>query len=196
MLCHTCGIEELVPDTRDWLYWWDDHTTIIPNVTGAFCNGCNDCFTIGEEDRRLEQLKRQFRFDVVAKLRLDPNKKFLVRVSCEKNTNPDVPPDFEVLRHLWQCAVLLTPAKEGGFIVSCRDFPQLMTRGTDEMDALEQAANALDRVYAAYIKQGLAWPNSGIRQKNEHSVSPSIEMMQKIYNCIFSTDFEGDAERS
>lgn len=82
MRCDTCGIEELVQDTRDWLYWWDDHTTIIPNVTGAFCKGCNDCFATGEEDRRLEQLKRQFRLDVVAKLRLEPNKKFRVSIPC------------------------------------------------------------------------------------------------------------------
>ena len=34
--------------------------------------------------------------------------------------------------------VLLTPAEEGGFVVTCRDLPQLVTQGDDEPDALVQ----------------------------------------------------------
>lgn len=35
--------------------------------------------------------------------------------------------------------VLLTPAEEGGSVVTCRDFPQLITQSDTEQDALKQA---------------------------------------------------------
>ena len=38
--------------------------------------------------------------------------------------------------------VLLKAAEEGGYIVTCRDLPSLITQGEDKADALSQAADA------------------------------------------------------
>ncbi len=48
-----------------------------------------------------------------------------------------------------QYPVLLTPAEEGGYVVTCRDLPELVTRTVE--DALEQAADAMDEVFATYF---------------------------------------------
>jgi hypothetical protein len=42
----------------------------------------------------------------------------------------------------FQYPVLLTPAEEGGYVVTCRNLPQLVTQGEDEQDALAQAAES------------------------------------------------------
>lgn len=49
----------------------------------------------------------------------------------------------------FQYPVMLTPAEQGGYVVTCRDLPQLVTQGDTEQDALEQAADAMDEVFAA-----------------------------------------------
>lgn len=41
--------------------------------------------------------------------------------------------DFEeAIMNRFQYPVLLTPAEEGGFVVTCRDLPQLITQGDIE----------------------------------------------------------------
>ena len=47
--------------------------------------------------------------------------------------------------------VLLKAATEGGFVVTCRDLPHLITQGEDFADALAQAADAMDEVFATYL---------------------------------------------
>ena len=59
----------------------------------------------------------------------------------------------------FQYPVLLTAADEGGYVVTCRDLPQLVTQGETEQDALEQASDAMDEVFATYLIEG-------------HSISP------------------------
>ena len=49
-------------------------------------------------------------------------------------------------------------ANENGFVVTCRDLPQLITQGENQADALEQAKDAMDEVFATYMKQGLEFP--------------------------------------
>lgn len=51
----------------------------------------------------------------------------------------------------FEYAVLLKPAMEGGYTVTCRDLPQLVTQGEDMEDALSAAADAMDEVIAALI---------------------------------------------
>lgn len=46
-------------------------------------------------------------------------------------------------------------AQEGGFVVTCRDLPALITQGEDQADALVQAADAMDEVFAIYMDEGL-----------------------------------------
>jgi antitoxin HicB len=79
----------------------------------------------------------------------------------------------------FEYAVLLTAAEEGGFIVSCRDFPPLITQGEDRDDALIQAADAMDEVFAAYMKQGLAFPPPSKARRGEAQVAPPAETVAK-----------------
>ena len=76
-------------------------------------------------------------------------------------------------------AVRLEPAEEGGFVVTCRDLPQLVTQGEDQENALAEAADAMDEVFAAYMQGGLTLPAPSKTRKGEHVVSPPAETMAK-----------------
>ena len=79
----------------------------------------------------------------------------------------------------FQYPVLLTPAKEGGFVVTCRDLPQLVTQGEDERDALDQAADAMDEAFATYTIEGLDFPEPSKPRRREHLVAPPAETVAK-----------------
>ena len=75
--------------------------------------------------------------------------------------------------------VLLKAAEEGGFIVTCRDLPQLVTQGEDKEDALLQAADAMDEVFAAYMLEDIDFPTPSKTRRREYSVAPPVETMAK-----------------
>jgi antitoxin HicB len=79
----------------------------------------------------------------------------------------------------FQYSVLLTAADEGGYVVTCRDLPQLITQGEDEQDSLEQAADAMDEVFATYMIEGIDFPDPSKPKRREHLVSPPAETMAK-----------------
>ncbi len=79
----------------------------------------------------------------------------------------------------FQYPVLLTTAAEGGYIVTCRDLPQLITQGEDEQDALAQAADAMDEVFAAYMVAGIDFPEPSKTTRKECLVAPPAETMAK-----------------
>lgn len=79
----------------------------------------------------------------------------------------------------FQYPVLLTPAEEGGYVVTCRDLPQLITQGDDEQDALVQAADAMDEVFATYMIEGIAFPEPSKAKRREHLVTPPAETVAK-----------------
>jgi len=79
----------------------------------------------------------------------------------------------------FEYAVKLTPAEEGGFVVTCRDLPQLVTQGEDVADALTEAADAMDEVFAAYMQGGLPFPAPTKAKRSEHQVSPPAETVAK-----------------
>ena len=70
--------------------------------------------------------------------------------------------------------VLLKAATEGGFVVTCRDLPQLITQGEDFADALAQAADAMDEVFATYMLEGMKLPAPSMPTRNERMVSPQV----------------------
>jgi len=76
-------------------------------------------------------------------------------------------------------AVGLKPAEEGGYVVSCRDLPPLVTQGEDLESALTEAADAMDEVFAAYMHGGLTFPEPTRARKGEHVVSPRAETTAK-----------------
>lgn len=79
----------------------------------------------------------------------------------------------------FQYPVLLSPAEEGGFVVVCRDLPQLITQGDDRPHALAEAADAMDEVFAAYIVGGLEFPVPSKARRNERWVSLPAETVAK-----------------
>jgi len=80
---------------------------------------------------------------------------------------------------------LLTRAKEGGYVVTCRDLPALVTQGNDKRDGLEQAADAMDEASATLMKQGRPFPVPHKPKRSEHMVSPPLETVTKA--TLYST---------
>ncbi|PSL81554.1 hypothetical protein C7T35_26465 [Variovorax sp. WS11] len=79
---------------------------------------------------------------------------------------------------------MLTPAEEGGFVVTSRDLPQLVTQGEDEHDALAQAADAMDEVFATYMINGIDFPEPSKARRHERLVAPPAETMAKAALCV------------
>lgn len=75
--------------------------------------------------------------------------------------------------------VSLKSAKEGGFVVTCRDLPQLVTQGEDLADALIQAADAMDEVFATYMLKGLGFPKPSAPKRGERNVAPPAGTVAK-----------------
>lgn len=79
----------------------------------------------------------------------------------------------------FEYAVRIAPAAEGGFVVTCRDLPQLATQGDDLAHALSEAADAMDEVFAAYMRAGLTFPAPTKARRGEHLVAPPAETAAK-----------------
>jgi antitoxin HicB len=79
----------------------------------------------------------------------------------------------------FQYPVLLTAADEGGYVVTCRDLPQLVTQGESEEDALVQASDAMDEVFATYLIEGMDLPPPSRARRRERLVSPPAETVAK-----------------
>ena len=79
----------------------------------------------------------------------------------------------------FQFPVKLAVSEEGGYVVTCRDLPELITQGEDEPDALGQAADAMDEVFAAYMIEGHDFPPPSKARRRERLVSPPAETVVK-----------------
>jgi antitoxin HicB len=79
----------------------------------------------------------------------------------------------------FQYPVTLTTSKEGGYVVTCRDLPPLITQGEDKQDALDQAADAMDEVFATYMLECIDFPEPSKAKRNEYLVTPPAETMAK-----------------
>jgi antitoxin HicB len=79
----------------------------------------------------------------------------------------------------FQYAVLLSSAEEGGYVVTCRDLPELITQGESVAEALEQASDAMDEVFASYLTEGLDFPAPSKARRREHMVAPPPETVAK-----------------
>lgn len=58
--------------------------------------------------------------------------------------------------------VTLTPAEEGGFIVTFPDIPEAITQGEDKEEALVWALDALETILESYVadKQRIPYPSA------------------------------------
>ena len=79
----------------------------------------------------------------------------------------------------FQYPVLLAPAEEGGFVVTCRDLPPLITQGEDEDDAIAQAIDAMDEVFATYMIEDIDFPEPTKVRRRERLVAPPAETVAK-----------------
>lgn len=79
----------------------------------------------------------------------------------------------------FQYPVMLTAADEGGYVVTCRDLPPLVTQGEDEQDALAQAADAMAEVFATYMIDGIDFPEPSKARRRERLVAPPAETVAK-----------------
>ncbi|TAG33307.1 MAG: type II toxin-antitoxin system HicB family antitoxin [Polaromonas sp.] len=79
----------------------------------------------------------------------------------------------------FEFAVRLKAAEEGGFVVTCRDLPQLITQGDSLAHALAEAADAMDEVFAAYLINGMAFPRPTRAKAGEVLVSPPATTVAK-----------------
>lgn len=67
-------------------------------------------------------------------------------------------------------AVVLTPEPGGELLVRCPDFPELLTEGQDRADAVEQATDALEEVFAARIRRGEEIPEPSTLPEDANAV--------------------------
>ena len=79
----------------------------------------------------------------------------------------------------FEYAVLLAPAEEGGFVVTCRGLPEVITQGENVEDALAQAVDAMDEAFAARMRSNEDFPVPTRPRKGEYLVSPPAETVLK-----------------
>lgn len=79
----------------------------------------------------------------------------------------------------FEYAIALKPSEEGGFVVTCRDLPEVITQGDDREDALTQAADAMDEAFAARMQANEDLPTPSRFRKAEYVVSPPAETVAK-----------------
>ena len=58
-------------------------------------------------------------------------------------------------------------------------LPPLITQGENKEDALAQAADAMDEVFATYMLEGITFPTPSKTRRGEYSVAPPAETMAK-----------------
>ena len=64
-------------------------------------------------------------------------------------------------------------------MVTCRDLPPLITQGEGEQDALAQAADAMDEVFATYIIEGIEFPEPSKARRREGLAAPPAGTLAK-----------------
>lgn len=64
--------------------------------------------------------------------------------------------------------VTLTPdAQDGGYVVTCRDIPEVVTQGESVEDALDAAAGAFEAAIEMRIEDGMEIPVPSSRRRGE-----------------------------
>jgi antitoxin HicB len=86
-------------------------------------------------------------------------------------------------------AVLLSPDEDGGYVVTCRDLPEVITQGETIEHALSEARDALDESFALRIGDNLDFPKPTKSLKGEYLVSPPVETQIKalLYRTLRET---------
>lgn len=65
--------------------------------------------------------------------------------------------------------VILTPAEaDGGYVVTCRDVPEVVTQGESIEDAISEAEGALEAAVEMRIEDGMDVPVPSAKRRGEH----------------------------
>ena len=89
----------------------------------------------------------------------------------------------------FQYPVLLTPADEGGYVVTCRDLPQLVTQGETVQDSPEQASDAMDEVVCGVPDRGYRF--SGAEQGQTAGTSRLSTGRDRCKGCALRRNASG-----
>lgn len=84
-------------------------------------------------------------------------------------------------------AVKLTPDKrDGGYVLTCRDLPEVITQGDTVAEAVTEAADALEEAVAGRIddKRGIPVPTAKKRDERNVSVPPSLALKAAVYLAV------------
>lgn len=80
---------------------------------------------------------------------------------------------------MFEYPVELIPAKEGGFVVTFPDVPEVITQGDDRDEALQNAADALETGLEFYVEEGRQLPLPSAAS-GRPTVSPDAIVMAKM----------------
>lgn len=70
--------------------------------------------------------------------------------------------------------------EDGGFVVTCRDIPEVITQGDRLEDALEAAEGALEAAIEMRIEDGLDIPLPSVPQEGEHLAALPTGVTMKL----------------
>lgn len=76
--------------------------------------------------------------------------------------------------------VTLTPdEKDGGFVVTCRDVPEVVTQGETIEDSISEAEGALEAAIEMRIEDGMSIPAPSAKKRGEHLASLPVGTAMK-----------------
>lgn len=81
----------------------------------------------------------------------------------------------------------LTPdRRDGGYVVTCRDLPEVITQGGSVAEAVAEAADALEEAVAGRIddKPDVPMPTAKKRGERAVSVPPSMALKATVYLAV------------
>ena len=83
-------------------------------------------------------------------------------------------------------ATLTSDKKDGGFVVTFKDFPEAITQGENIEDSLLNASDCLEEAIANRIEMNLPIPEPSRKKPGQYPVSLHIHMAVKValYNAI------------
>ena len=83
-------------------------------------------------------------------------------------------------------ATLISDKKDGGFVVTFKDFPEAITQGKNVEDSLLNASDCLEEAIANRIEMNLPIPKPSRKKPGQYPVSLHIHMAVKValYNAI------------
>ena len=91
--------------------------------------------------------------------------------------------------------VTLTPdEQDGGYVVTCRDIPEIVTQGATLKDALEAAEGALEAAIEARMEDGLDIPLPSRQKKGERLADLPISAAMKA--ALYQTMREQGVSKS